>query len=106
MLDEPIKAFGSYQVKAKLGFEVNGTVYVSVFEENKGVPLFGAHSGGEEWAAIAAVGAPAPAGCAPAFWPAKESAAPGGREKALGALWYNGPSRFPNPNRWTLFTAR
>ena len=31
--DEPIKAFGSYQVKAKLGFEVNGTVYVSVFEE-------------------------------------------------------------------------
>ena len=33
VLDEPIKAFGSYQVKAKLGFEVNGTVYVSVFEE-------------------------------------------------------------------------
>ena len=31
--DEPIKAFGSYQVKAKLGFEVNGTVYVSVYEE-------------------------------------------------------------------------
>ena len=27
------QAFGSYQVKAKLGFEVNGTVYVSVFEE-------------------------------------------------------------------------
>ena len=33
VLDEPIKAFGSYQVKAKLGFEVAGTVYVSVFEE-------------------------------------------------------------------------
>ena len=25
VLEEPIKAFGSYQVKAKLGFEVNGT---------------------------------------------------------------------------------
>ena len=33
VLDEPIKAFGSYQVEAKLGFEVVGTVYVSVFEE-------------------------------------------------------------------------
>ena len=33
VIDEPIKSFGSYQVKAKLGFEVNGTVYVSVFEE-------------------------------------------------------------------------
>ena len=33
VLEEPIKAFGSYQVKAKLGFEVNGTVYVSVDEE-------------------------------------------------------------------------
>ncbi len=33
VLDEPIKAFGSYQIKAKLGFEVAGTVYVSVFEE-------------------------------------------------------------------------
>lgn len=32
-LDEPIKAFGSYQIRAKLGFEVTGTVYVSVFEE-------------------------------------------------------------------------
>ena len=30
--DEPIKAFGTYQVKAKLGFEISGTVYVSVFE--------------------------------------------------------------------------
>ena len=33
VLEEPIKAFGSYQVKAKLGFEVNGTGYVSVYEE-------------------------------------------------------------------------
>ena len=33
VLDEPIKAFGNYQVKAKLGFEVSGTVYVSVYEE-------------------------------------------------------------------------
>ena len=33
VLDDPIKAFGSYQVKAKLGFEISGTVYVSVFEE-------------------------------------------------------------------------
>ena len=33
VLEEPIKAFGSYQVKAKLGFEVTGTVYVSVYEE-------------------------------------------------------------------------
>ena len=33
VLDDPIKSFGSYQVKAKLGFEVTGTVYVSVFEE-------------------------------------------------------------------------
>ena len=33
VLEEPIKAFGTYQVKAKLGFEVSGTVYVSVFEE-------------------------------------------------------------------------
>ena len=33
VLAEPIKAYGTYQVKAKLGFEVSGTVYVSVFEE-------------------------------------------------------------------------
>ena len=33
VLDEPIKAYGSYQVKAKLGFEVSGTVYVTVCEE-------------------------------------------------------------------------
>ena len=33
VLDDPIKAFGSYQVKAKPGFEVVGTVYVTVCEE-------------------------------------------------------------------------
>ena len=33
VLADPIKAYGNYQVKAKLGFEVSGTVYVSVFEE-------------------------------------------------------------------------
>ena len=33
VLDEPIKSFGSYQVKAKLGFELSGTVYVIVPEE-------------------------------------------------------------------------
>ena len=30
--DEPIKAFGGYQVKAKLGFEITATVKVSVTE--------------------------------------------------------------------------
>ena len=33
VLDESIKSFGSYQVKAKLGFEISGTVYVIVTEE-------------------------------------------------------------------------
>ena len=33
VLEEPIKAFGTYQVKAKLGFEVTGTVTVAVHEE-------------------------------------------------------------------------
>ena len=33
VLDEPIKSFGSYQVKAKLGFEISGSVYVIVTEE-------------------------------------------------------------------------
>ena len=33
VLEEPIKAFGSYQVKAKLGVEVVATGYVSVYEE-------------------------------------------------------------------------
>ena len=33
VLDEPIKACGGYQVKAKLGYEVPGTVNVMVTEE-------------------------------------------------------------------------
>lgn len=33
VLDEPIKAFGTYEVKAKLGYEVSATVRVSVVEE-------------------------------------------------------------------------
>jgi len=33
VLDEPIKSFGTYQVKAKLGFEISGTVTVAVSEE-------------------------------------------------------------------------
>ena len=33
VLDEPIKACGSYQVKAKLGYEISGTVNVVVTEE-------------------------------------------------------------------------
>ena len=33
VLDEPIKSFGNYEVKARLGFEISGTVYVSVYEE-------------------------------------------------------------------------
>ena len=33
VLQEPIKSFGSYEVKAKLGFEISGTVYVIVAEE-------------------------------------------------------------------------
>ena len=32
VLDEPIKSCGGYQVKAKLGYEVNGTVNVAVSE--------------------------------------------------------------------------
>ena len=32
VLEEPIKAFGTYQVKAKLGFEITGTVSVTVAE--------------------------------------------------------------------------
>ena len=30
VLEQPIKSFGSYEVKAKLGYEVSGTVYVLV----------------------------------------------------------------------------
>lgn len=33
VLDQPIKTFGSFEVKAKLGFEISGTVYVLVTEE-------------------------------------------------------------------------
>ena len=33
VLEDPIKAFGNYEVKARLGYEVTATVYVSVFEE-------------------------------------------------------------------------
>ena len=32
VLDEPIKAYGTYEVKAKLGFEVSGVVKVTVTE--------------------------------------------------------------------------
>ncbi len=31
--DEPIKTFGSFQLKVKLGYEVSGTLYVLVTEE-------------------------------------------------------------------------
>ena len=33
VMEEPIKAFGNYELKAKLGYEVSGTVYVMVVEE-------------------------------------------------------------------------
>ena len=33
VLDEPIKACGTYAVKAKLGYEITGTVNVMVTEE-------------------------------------------------------------------------
>ena len=33
VLDDPIKSFGTYQVKARLGFEISGTVNVLVVEE-------------------------------------------------------------------------
>ena len=33
VLEDPIKAYGTYQVKAKLGFEVTATVHVAVYEE-------------------------------------------------------------------------
>ena len=33
VLAEPIKTFGSFEVKAKLGYEITGTVYVLVCEE-------------------------------------------------------------------------
>ena len=31
--DEPIKSFGSYEVKCKLGFEIVGTIHVHVIEK-------------------------------------------------------------------------
>lgn len=33
VIDEPIKSFGSYQVKARLGYEISGLVNVLVIEE-------------------------------------------------------------------------
>ncbi len=33
VMDEPIKAYGAYQLKAKLGYEVSGTIYVMVVED-------------------------------------------------------------------------
>ena len=33
VLDEPIKAFGSYEIRAKLGYEVSGKFTVTVAEE-------------------------------------------------------------------------
>ena len=33
VMEEPIKAYGNYELKAKLGYEVSGTVYVMVVEE-------------------------------------------------------------------------
>ena len=33
VLDQPIKTFGSFEIKAKPGFEISGTVYVLVTEE-------------------------------------------------------------------------
>ena len=33
VVEEPIKSFGTYELKAKLGFEISGTVYVVVAEE-------------------------------------------------------------------------
>ena len=32
VMDEPIKAYGSYELKVKLGYEVSGTIYVMVVE--------------------------------------------------------------------------
>ena len=33
VMEEPIKAYGNYELKAKLWYEVSGTVYVMVVEE-------------------------------------------------------------------------
>ena len=33
VLDNPIKSFGNFEVKAKFGIEITGTVYVAVYEQ-------------------------------------------------------------------------
>lgn len=33
VMPEPIKAYGSYEVKCKFGYEINGTIHVMVVEE-------------------------------------------------------------------------
>ena len=33
VMEEPVKAYGSYELKAKLGYEISGTIYVMVVEE-------------------------------------------------------------------------
>lgn len=33
VMEEPIKAYGNYELKARLGYEVSGTIYVMVVEE-------------------------------------------------------------------------
>ena len=33
VLEDPIKSYGSYELKVKLGFEISGTIYVVVAEE-------------------------------------------------------------------------
>ena len=33
VMDEPIKAYGNYELKVKLGYEVSGKIYVMVVEE-------------------------------------------------------------------------
>ena len=33
VLQDPIKSFGNFEVKAKLGYEISGMVYVAVYEQ-------------------------------------------------------------------------
>ena len=49
VLDDPIKAFGTYQVKARLGYEISGTVNVLVCAEKSHRP--GPEKEGSEWTA-------------------------------------------------------
>ena len=49
VLDDPIKSFGTYQVKARLGFEISGTVNVLVCEEKSHRPA--PEKEGSEWTA-------------------------------------------------------